>query len=174
MSPTACKRRLPQTRWWSARKPWNSLKRLFDTEPLGLRKIKGLAQAIPIHRLTRVRPGANRFGGRSRRGATRMIGRKRALDRMLRWWKKTGRQSQCTTVHLVGEAGVGKTVLWPSSVRKRNLRTPTYCSPTATNSTQAPRYIRSVVCYGDGLRLASRKAKPYEVQEYRRFWRNSG
>jgi class 3 adenylate cyclase/tetratricopeptide (TPR) repeat protein len=84
---------------------------LFDTEPLGVRKIKGLAQAIPVHKLTRVRPGANRFGGRSRRGATQMIGRKRALDRLLRLWRKTARQSRCTTVHLVGQAGVGKTRL---------------------------------------------------------------
>lgn len=84
---------------------------LFDTEPLGVRKVKGIAQGISVHKVTRVRPGANRFGGRSRRGATQMIGRKRALDRLLRLWRQTGRESLGSTVYLVGQAGVGKTRL---------------------------------------------------------------
>jgi class 3 adenylate cyclase/tetratricopeptide (TPR) repeat protein len=84
---------------------------LFDAESLGLRRIKGLSREIVLHKIMKPRPGAHRFGSRSRRGATRMVARKSVLDRILRRWRRAAKESRCTTVHIIGEAGVGKTRL---------------------------------------------------------------
>jgi class 3 adenylate cyclase/predicted ATPase len=80
-------------------------------EPLGPRRLKGLSRIIALFRITKARPVAKRSIARLRRGATRMIGREKALDRLLLDWDSMIRGSRCCTVQIVGEAGVGKTRL---------------------------------------------------------------
>ena len=84
---------------------------LFDSEPLGDWRIKGLSRQVAVHRIVRPRPAGGRAAGRMRRGATRMIGRQREMEQLLGVWRKTRQDQRCTTVHVVGEAGVGKTRL---------------------------------------------------------------
>ena len=84
---------------------------IFDTEPLGPKAIRGLSRAVFVHRVLRARPVADRGWKRSRRGATRLVGRDGPLNELLRHWRDAGRDGGCKTVHVVGEAGVGKTRL---------------------------------------------------------------
>lgn len=84
---------------------------LFDTESLGDRQIKGLSRNVAVHRVIGPRPAGGRAVGRMRRGATRMIGRKRELEQLLEMWRTTTQERRCTMVQVVGEAGVGKTRL---------------------------------------------------------------
>jgi class 3 adenylate cyclase/predicted ATPase len=84
---------------------------LFDTEPLGPKAIRGLSRVVSVHRVLRARPVADRSWNRSRRGATRLVGRDLPLRDLLRHWRDVGREGRRRTVHVVGEAGVGKTRL---------------------------------------------------------------
>lgn len=84
---------------------------LFDAEPLGDWRIKGLSRQVAVHRIIRPRPAGGRAAGRMRRGATRMIGRQRELSQLLEVWRKTKQERHLMTAHVVGEAGVGKTRL---------------------------------------------------------------
>ena len=84
---------------------------LFDTEPLGAKALRGLSRVVSVHRVLRARPAADRGWNRSRRGATRLVGRDAPLRELLRHWRDTGRENRFRVVHVVGEAGVGKTRL---------------------------------------------------------------
>jgi class 3 adenylate cyclase len=84
---------------------------LFDFQPLGPRPIRGLSRAISVHRVLGPRVGGGRAVGHWRRGAVRLIGRQGSLDRLAAEWRKVGRESRCRVVHIVGEAGLGKSRL---------------------------------------------------------------
>jgi predicted ATPase len=84
---------------------------LFDAEPLGPKAIRGLSRAVFVHQVLRARPAPDRGWNRSRRGATRLVGRDAPLRDLLRHWRDAGREGRCKVVHVVGEAGVGKTRL---------------------------------------------------------------
>jgi class 3 adenylate cyclase/tetratricopeptide (TPR) repeat protein len=84
---------------------------LFDTEPLGPKVVRGLSRVVFVHRVLRVRAGADRGWTRSRRGATRMVGRDAPLHRLLGHWREVVGGAGQRTVQVVGEAGVGKTRL---------------------------------------------------------------
>jgi class 3 adenylate cyclase len=84
---------------------------LFDSEPLGDRRIRGLSRTVAIHKVVRPRYAGGRTAGRMRRGATRMVGREQESERLLSHWIAATEQSRCRMVQVVGEAGVGKTRL---------------------------------------------------------------
>jgi class 3 adenylate cyclase len=84
---------------------------LFDFQPLGPRPIRGLSRAISVHRVLGPRVGGGRAIGHWRRGAVRLIGRRASLDRLVAQWQKVVRESRCRVVHVVGEAGLGKSRL---------------------------------------------------------------
>jgi class 3 adenylate cyclase len=85
---------------------------LFDTESLGPKEIRGLSRVVFVHRILRARMVADRGWNRARRGATRLVGRDAPLRELLRHWRDVaGRGGKCRVVHVVGEAGVGKTRL---------------------------------------------------------------
>jgi class 3 adenylate cyclase/tetratricopeptide (TPR) repeat protein len=84
---------------------------LFDFQPLGPRPIRGLSRAISVHRVLGPRFGGGRAVGHWRRGAVRLIGRRASLDRLAAQWQHVVRQSRCRVVHVVGEAGLGKSRL---------------------------------------------------------------
>src|ERR1051326_871628 len=82
---------------------------LFDTEALGQRQIKGLPYPLFLHKVVRARQDGDRFRGRSRRGASRMIGRSVELEGFAQYWRRARDRQRCLTVFITGEAGVGKT-----------------------------------------------------------------
>jgi class 3 adenylate cyclase/predicted ATPase len=84
---------------------------LFDTEPLGPKEIRGLSRVVFVHRVLRARPVADRGWNRARRGATRLVGRDQPLRELVRHWHEVVREGTFRVVHVLGEAGVGKTRL---------------------------------------------------------------
>ncbi|HYI84167.1 MAG TPA: adenylate/guanylate cyclase domain-containing protein, partial [Acetobacteraceae bacterium] len=84
---------------------------LFDTEPLGPKEIRGLSRVVFVHRVLRARSLADRGWNRARRGATRLVGRDRPLRELVRHWHEVVREGTFRVVHVLGEAGVGKTRL---------------------------------------------------------------
>jgi class 3 adenylate cyclase/tetratricopeptide (TPR) repeat protein len=84
---------------------------LFDFEPLGPRPIRGLSRPISVHRVIGPRLGGGRALGHWRHGAVRLIGRQASMDRLMTQWQAVVRESRCRVVHVVGEAGLGKSRL---------------------------------------------------------------
>jgi class 3 adenylate cyclase/tetratricopeptide (TPR) repeat protein len=84
---------------------------LFECRSIGTRSIKGLSRRIEVYEVLRALPGAKRATSRLRRGATRMVGRQAATDRILSHWAMVRTEAQCKTVAIVGDAGIGKTRL---------------------------------------------------------------
>ena len=90
-------------------------------EPLGPKRLKGLSRTIGLYKIVKARPVSQRSAARRRRGATQMVGRDKALNDLLRSWEKTIRRASSWTVHVVGEAGVGKTRLVREFVEQPEL-----------------------------------------------------
>ena len=84
---------------------------LFEFEPLGPKRFKGITRIVPIYRVTKARLGTGRTYGSGRRAMTRFIGRGESVDKIIAYWHEVKSQMQCKTVLISGEAGVGKTRL---------------------------------------------------------------
>ncbi len=84
---------------------------LFECDSLGPRWMKGISQEVVVYQILRVAPRAQMSRGRLQRGATRMVGRQAALERLLTRWKQATSGIRSQTVALTGDAGVGKTRL---------------------------------------------------------------
>jgi class 3 adenylate cyclase/tetratricopeptide (TPR) repeat protein len=84
---------------------------LFECRTLGTRTIKGLSRRIEVYEVLRTLPGAKRATSRLRRGATRMVGREAAIERILSHWSAARSERRCQTLAIVGDAGIGKTRL---------------------------------------------------------------
>ncbi len=84
---------------------------VFDYESLGSRPMKGLSREVPVFRILRATRASHGLSSRLQRGATRMVGREAAIERLLERWKSTKESAGCECVVVAGEAGVGKTRL---------------------------------------------------------------
>jgi class 3 adenylate cyclase len=84
---------------------------LFAFRSMGLKSVKGLARKVEIYEVLRALPGTNRTEFRLRRGATRMVGREPAIERIVARWSAVKDGSRCQTLVVAGDAGVGKTRL---------------------------------------------------------------
>lgn len=84
---------------------------LFDYESLGPKRFKGITRIIPIYKITKPRVGIGRTYNRGRRGAPHFVGRVDSVERVVAYWNHAKEKSQCETVLITGEAGVGKTRL---------------------------------------------------------------
>jgi class 3 adenylate cyclase/predicted ATPase len=84
---------------------------LFDYESLGPKRFKGITRTIPVYKVTKARVGIARTYERGHHGAPRFVGRAQSLERVLKCWDHAKQKSQCKTVLITGEAGVGKTRL---------------------------------------------------------------
>ncbi len=83
----------------------------FEFVPLGMQSLRGLQRAIPLFEVSRVRPGATHSDTRLIRGATRLVGRRDAMTRLVERWNVAKRERRLQTVAVVGDAGIGKTRL---------------------------------------------------------------
>jgi class 3 adenylate cyclase/predicted ATPase len=84
---------------------------LFDYESLGPKRFKGITRIIPVYKVTKARVGIARSYDRGRRGAPLFVGRAQPLERVLERWNQVKLDSQCKTILITGDAGVGKTRL---------------------------------------------------------------
>jgi len=84
---------------------------MFECRSLGTRSLKGLSRRIEVYEVLRALPDAKRSTSRLRRGATRMVGRESASERILSRWNTTRDEARCQTLAIVGDAGIGKTRL---------------------------------------------------------------
>jgi predicted ATPase len=84
---------------------------LFDYESLGPKRFKGITRIIPIYKITKPRVGIGRTYNRGRLGAPLFVGRAQSVERVIACWNRAKEKSQCETVLITGEAGVGKTRL---------------------------------------------------------------
>jgi class 3 adenylate cyclase/predicted ATPase len=91
-----------------SRDTYNLVEGLFDFEPLGERKLKGLTRTVAIFHAI----GEKQVGGpRLLSSAPTMIGRQSMLTRMLARWSAACGTSRSQVVEIVGDAGIGKTRL---------------------------------------------------------------
>ena len=84
---------------------------LFDYESLGPKRFKGITRIVPIYKITKPRVGIGRTYNRGRLGAPLFVGRAQSVERVIACWNRAKEKSQCETVLITGEAGVGKTRL---------------------------------------------------------------
>jgi hypothetical protein len=84
---------------------------MFDYESLGPRRFKGISRSIPIYKITKPRVGIGRTYHRGRRGTPHFVGRAESVERLVVCWNSAKEKSQCETILITGEAGVGKTRL---------------------------------------------------------------
>jgi class 3 adenylate cyclase/tetratricopeptide (TPR) repeat protein len=92
----------------ASRQTYNLVEGLFDFEPLGERKLKGLTRTVAIfHAVGEKQGGKPRLLG----SAPTMIGRQSVLTRMLACWGAACETSRNQVVEIVGDAGIGKTRL---------------------------------------------------------------
>ena len=108
---------------------------------LGLRDVKGKAAALRVHRLIRLLDDPDRFARSRRRGLTPLVGRVAELETLARHWQET-RAGAWRVVHVVGEAGIGKTRL-VHELRERLARDDAlvlagHCAATETASAFLP------------------------------------
>jgi class 3 adenylate cyclase/tetratricopeptide (TPR) repeat protein len=82
----------------------------FETEPLGTRVLKGISRPVALHRLGPATGEAPRVGAPGLRGDTPMVDRISQLGRLEDLWKQAAR-GRGVIVHVIGEAGIGKSRL---------------------------------------------------------------
>lgn len=82
---------------------------LFESEPLGPHAVKGVAEAVPVHRVRAASGRADRFAVSLRRGLTPLVARRRELEALAEVWDAT--REGVRVVNVVAEAGIGKSRL---------------------------------------------------------------
>ncbi len=82
----------------------------FDTESEGAKQLKGVSHAVQVHRVLRPTDAVDRLEVAGARRLTPLVGRDAELEQMTALWEQV-RGGRGTTVHLTGEAGIGKSRL---------------------------------------------------------------
>jgi class 3 adenylate cyclase/tetratricopeptide (TPR) repeat protein len=82
----------------------------FECEALGIRTVKGKAEAVPVYRAVRERPARTRFEVATERGLAPLVGRRDELELLERHLARVG-GGRGQVVFLSGEAGIGKSRL---------------------------------------------------------------
>jgi class 3 adenylate cyclase/tetratricopeptide (TPR) repeat protein len=79
----------------------------FVTESLGAQQLKGVSRLIGVHRVLRATGVVGRLEVAGERRLTPLVGRDHELARLAQAWQQVKR-GHGATVHLTGEAGIGK------------------------------------------------------------------
>lgn len=93
----------------------------FTVESAGAKRLKGLTRSVFVYKVKQPLPITKQSHAPLHRGATRMIGRDAMIDRLHSHWNETILRSRCSTVQIIGEAGVGKTRLVLEFTRQPEL-----------------------------------------------------
>jgi class 3 adenylate cyclase/tetratricopeptide (TPR) repeat protein len=89
---------------------WRLVADAVEGDDLGERAVKGKSTPQRVFRLLRVREDAGRFQRAKRRGLVPFVARHQELETLERGWRES-QDGAGRIVHLVGEAGIGKTRL---------------------------------------------------------------
>ena len=89
---------------------WRLVADAVDGDDLGERAVKGKSTPQRVFQLLRVREDAGRFQRAERRGLVPFVARRQELETLERAWRAS-QDGAGRIVHLVGEAGIGKTRL---------------------------------------------------------------
>jgi class 3 adenylate cyclase/tetratricopeptide (TPR) repeat protein len=81
----------------------------FETESEGEKLLRGVSRPVRVHRVVRPTDAVDRLEVAARR-LTPLVGRDAELEQLTEVWKRVA-EGQGTTVHVVGEAGIGKSRL---------------------------------------------------------------
>jgi class 3 adenylate cyclase len=125
---------------------------LFITKDLGARELKGVAEAVPVHRVLR------RTGVRSRLALaagrlTTFVGREAELATLVDRWERA-QEGEGQNVLVLGEAGVGKSRL-AYQFRERLAAVPhTWLECGATPYTEGTPFHPAIALVSQGLGLA--------------------
>lgn len=132
---------------------------LVEAVDLGAREMKGKSLAQRVYRLERLRQGADRFERSKRLGLTPLVGRARELEALGAHWQAV-RAGGWRAVHVVGEAGIGKTrvvhELRERLGREGALVLAGHCS--ATGATTA--FLPFIEVMRQGFRIGAEDAAP--------------
>src|SRR5207244_1460766 len=82
----------------------------FETEPLGVKELKGVSRPIGVHRVLRPTGAVGRLEGVGARRLMPMVGRDYELTRLAEAWQQVT-TGQGAIAHVSGEAGIGKSRL---------------------------------------------------------------
>jgi class 3 adenylate cyclase/tetratricopeptide (TPR) repeat protein len=82
----------------------------FETEPLGVKALKGVSRPIGVHRVLRATGAVDRLEGPGARRLMPMVGRDDELTQLAEAWQQV-MDGQGAIVHVSGEAGIGKSRL---------------------------------------------------------------
>jgi len=114
---------------------------LFDLRDLGLKELKGIAEAVRVFAALRASSVESRFEAMHPGGLTDLIGREEELDLLLRRWSKA-KVGEGQVVLLSGEAGIGKSRLTAALLERLAIEPHTrlryFCSPQRVDSALYP------------------------------------
>ncbi|MDP6951316.1 MAG: adenylate/guanylate cyclase domain-containing protein [Alphaproteobacteria bacterium] len=79
----------------------------FDLDPLGAIELKGVAQAVEVHRVVRQASDADRFHSRAVAGLTPLVGREAEAAMLMERWHQA-KDGEGQAILLCGEPGIGK------------------------------------------------------------------
>jgi class 3 adenylate cyclase/tetratricopeptide (TPR) repeat protein len=82
----------------------------FETETIGARALKGISRPIGVHRVLRVAPAPPGLEPLGARPHTPLVDRTDELGRLREAWQ-SAKRGEAAVVHVIGEAGIGKSRL---------------------------------------------------------------
>jgi class 3 adenylate cyclase/predicted ATPase len=82
----------------------------FETEPLGMKALKGVSRPVGVHRVVRATGAVGRLEVAVGRRLTPVVGRDAERERLVAAWRQV-QGGRGTVAHVTGEAGIGKSRL---------------------------------------------------------------
>jgi class 3 adenylate cyclase/predicted ATPase len=109
---------------------------VFAGEELGLHKLKGISDPVPIWRVTGERVVVSRFDAIRSQKLTQFVGRQKELRQLMSLWDRA-KKGQGQVALLCGEAGIGKSRITKAlrdHIADRHVTIRYQCSPNHINS----------------------------------------
>jgi class 3 adenylate cyclase len=149
----------------------NLVRGLFEYRDLGVRPLKGFAEAVPVWQVLRESKAASRFDALRGRNLGALLGREEELGLLQRHWQEA-KKGRGRVVLLTGEAGIGKSrltrALLESVESEPHRRLRYFCLPHHSDSTLHPviRQIERAAGFERGDNSATRLDKLQAMLSY--------